>query len=79
MLSENKVEVKREVDFWSDTIELQGKLIPALTLTIRSRILFQETLAEFFENHPYRQDPGKLLIGLKVKASLWQSSNGFPK
>jgi hypothetical protein len=67
VLSENQVQVRREVDFWAETIDLQGVPQPALTLTIHSRILFNGDLAQFYENHPYRQDPKNLLIGLKVR------------
>ena len=67
VLAKNKVEVRREVNFWPETIEIQNKTEPALALTIRSRIVFRGTLADFFENHPYRQNPEKLLIGLKVQ------------
>ncbi|MBD2001646.1 MULTISPECIES: Piwi domain-containing protein [Cyanophyceae] len=66
-LSDNGVEVRRELDFWAETIELEGELQPALGLTICSRIVFQENLADFYENHPYRQNPEQLLIGLKVQ------------
>lgn len=69
VLSEKGVEVRREVEFWAETIELQGELQPALSLTVHSRILFKEGLAEFYQNHPYRQDPKKVLIGLKVQDS----------
>lgn len=65
--SENKVEVKREVDFWAETIEIQDILHPAIAFTIHSSFVFKGDLAEFYENHPYRQDPNKLLIGLKVR------------
>ena len=67
VLSEKGVEVRREVEFWAETIELQGELQPALCLTVHSPILFKEDLAEFYQNHPYRQDPKKVLIGLKVQ------------
>lgn len=67
VLPENQVQVRREVDFWAETIDLQGVTQPALTLTIHSRILFNGDLAQFYENHPYRQDPKNLLIGLKVR------------
>ncbi|MBW4682748.1 MAG: stem cell self-renewal protein Piwi [Microcoleus vaginatus WJT46-NPBG5] len=67
VLSVNGIEVRREVDFWPETIELQEKFHSALTLTVQSRILFKGDLAEFYQNHPYRHEPGKLLIGLKVQ------------
>lgn len=63
----NHVIVKRKVNFWSEEIELKGIIKPVLTLTVRSEILFKNTLANFFENHPDRQNSEKLLIGLKVQ------------
>ncbi len=67
VLSDNGVEVRREAEFWAETIELQGELQPALALTVHSRIIFKGDLAEFYQNHPYRHEPEKLLIGLKVQ------------
>lgn len=67
VMPENQVQVRREVDFWAETIDLQGVPQAALTLTIHSRILFKGDLAQFYENHPYRQEPNNLLIGLKVR------------
>jgi len=67
VLSDKGVEVRREVEFWAETIELQRELQPALALTVHSRILFKADLAEFYQNHPYRHEPEKLLIGLKVQ------------
>ena len=67
VLSKNQIQVRREVEFWAESIDLQGVLQPALTLTIHSRILFNGNLAQFYENHPYRQDPKNLLTGLKVR------------
>lgn len=67
VLSENQVEVRREADFWAETIEIENQAESALTLTIHSNFVFQETLAHFFENHPDRQYPEKILLGLKVK------------
>lgn len=60
------VEVKQKIDFWSETIVLDD-LYPAVALTIKSEVLFKGTLAEFFDNHPYRHDASSLLIGLKVQ------------
>lgn len=59
---ENKVKVRRELDFWAEIIELQGELQPALTLTVHSSILYRGNLEEF-----YQKNPEKLLIGLKVR------------
>lgn len=65
--SENHVEVKREASFWAETIELQDGEYPALVLTPHSYFVYQTTLDEFYENHPYRNKPKELLIGLKVR------------
>lgn len=67
VLSDNGVEVRREPDFWAETIELQGQLQPAVSLTVCSSIVFRENLADFYENHPHRQRPEQLLIDLKVQ------------
>ena len=65
--SEKQVEVRREIDFWAETIELPVGLQPALALTVHSSFLYSGDLAQFYENHPYRQNPKTLLIGLKVR------------
>ena len=65
---EKKVTIKREIDFWSEMIELKDEVKARLTLTIKSPINFKGTLADFFDNHPERQDPDKVLIGFKVKS-----------
>lgn len=67
VLSENHVEVKREANFWAETIELQDGEYPALVLTPHSYFVYQTTLDKFYENHPYRNKPKELLIGLKVR------------
>lgn len=66
-LSDKQVEVKREANFWAETIEINNQLFSALTITVKSNFSYKGNLAEFFENHPFRQDPQKLLIGLKVR------------
>ena len=63
----NNVQVKRKLNFWAEEVELKGIIKPALSLTFSSEIIFKNTLANFFENHPYRQNSQKLLVGLKVK------------
>ncbi|MDJ0659091.1 MAG: Piwi domain-containing protein [Crocosphaera sp.] len=63
-----QVTVKREIDVWPEIIELKDDVKVGLTLTIKSPIQSKSTLADFFENHPERQDPDKILIGLKVKS-----------
>ena len=67
VLDENKVKVKRECDFWAETFEVNSKAEPAITLTPKTRFLYNETLDVFLDNHPYRNDPEKLLTGLLVR------------
>ncbi|MBD1923892.1 stem cell self-renewal protein Piwi [Microcoleus sp. FACHB-831] len=67
VLSEKEVEVRREPDFWAEPIELNGELHPALTLTVHSSMLYWGNLEEFYQNHPYRQNPQTLLKDLKVR------------
>jgi len=59
--------VVRKVDFWTETIEINDLIQPALSLGVKSEILFRGTLAEFLQSHPQRQDVKKLLIGIKVQ------------
>ena len=58
-LSEKQVEVKREANFWAETIEIKNQSFSALTITVKSNFRYKGNLADFFENHP--------LIGLKVR------------
>jgi hypothetical protein len=62
-----KIEVKRKCDFWAETIELQAKDSPAITLTVKSRFFCNDNLEQFFIHHPERNNPEKLLIDLKVE------------
>ncbi len=75
VFKENDIEVEREVIFWSETLELNGQLTPALTLTVKSNILYKDTLADFYEKNSDGENPEKLLIGLKVR-SLDKDSSG---
>jgi hypothetical protein len=61
------VQVVRKPEFWTETVEINSLVQPALALSVRSDILFRGNLAEFYQNHPQRQNPEKLLIGLKVQ------------
>ena len=61
------VQVVRKPNFWSETVEINGLIRPALALGVSSDILFRGNLAEFYQNHPQRQDLEKLLIGLNVQ------------
>lgn len=67
-LSANGVEVRRELKFWSETIELKGIVKPAIALTLKSKFLLKNNLAEFYQSHPDKQDPEKLLVGLNVRS-----------
>jgi hypothetical protein len=67
VLSRNGVKVVREADLWTEVIELPNALKPCITLTIGSSIVSTRNLDEFFDNHPYRQNPEQVLIGLKVQ------------
>lgn len=67
-LSANGVEVRRELKFWPETIELRGILKPAIALTLKSKFLLKKNLAEFYQSHPDKQDPEKLLVGLNVRS-----------
>lgn len=67
VLEENKVMVKRECNFWAETFEVKSQVEPAINLTPKSSFLYQGTLDTFFDNHPYRNDPEKLLTGLLVR------------
>jgi hypothetical protein len=67
VLSENLVEVKREVDFWAETIELKDECQPAIALTVHSSFLYMGNLADFYENYANSQNIEQLLVGLKVR------------
>jgi hypothetical protein len=58
--------VERKVLFWAETVEINNKIKPALALSVKSSIFYKGTLEDFYENHPDRHHPEKLLIGLKV-------------
>ena len=61
------VQVIRKPEFWTETVEINNLVQPALALSVCSDILFRGNLAEFHQNHPQRQNSEKLLIGLKVQ------------
>jgi Piwi domain len=67
VFSKNQVEVKREVDFWSEIVEINSEKIPAIALTLNTSLLYCQDLEHFFDNHPYRNNPEKILVGLKVR------------
>lgn len=60
--------VRREVDFGSEIVELNAIETPAISLSVRSSILFSSNLADFFQSHPLRHDREKLLVGLSVQS-----------
>jgi len=61
------VQVIRKPDFGTETVQLGEVVHPALSLSVSSDIVFRGNLAEFYQNHPLRQDTEKLLIGLRVQ------------
>ncbi|CAN1210768.1 Protein argonaute [Tumidithrix helvetica PCC 7403] len=61
------VQVVRKPEFSAETVEINDLAQPALSLSVRSDILFRGNLAEFYQNHPQRQNAEKLLTGLKVQ------------
>ncbi|MFQ3638233.1 MAG: Piwi domain-containing protein [Cyanobacteriota bacterium] len=65
--SEQSIEVKRRADFGAETVEINQMLYPAIALSPHSLITFRGTLDDFWANHPYRQNPERLLVGLKVE------------
>ncbi|HHP7232884.1 MAG TPA: Piwi domain-containing protein [Xenococcaceae cyanobacterium] len=67
VFDENRVQVKRECNFWSETYTANNQLFSAITLHPKSTFLYQETLDIFFENHPFRNKPEDLLLNLKVR------------
>ena len=67
VFDENRVQVKRECNYWSETYAINNQREAAITLSSKSTFLYEETLEHFFENNPYRNDPEKLLIGLLVR------------
>ena len=67
-LSKNGVQVRREAKFWAEPIEIDGTLQAAITLTFKSKFLLTKTLADFYLNHPDKDNPEKLLIDLNVRS-----------
>jgi hypothetical protein len=67
VLAEQNVEVRRRASFGAETVEIDQVLQPALMLSPRSRMTFRGTLNDFLADHPYRQNPEQLLVGLKVE------------
>ena len=67
VFNRDRVQVKRECEFWSETIEIDRRIFSAIGLTTKSAFLYRETLEHFFYNHPERNNPEKLLTGLLVR------------
>lgn len=65
--SEKQVEVKRECEFWAETIEIDREIKPAIALTLTSKFLYSGDLEQFFSTHPDRNNPEQVLLGLQVK------------
>ena len=67
VFNRDKVIVKRECNFWSETIEVDSRIFSAISLTSKSTFLYKDTLEHFLNNHPERNDPEKLLTELLVR------------
>ncbi len=67
VFNQDKVIVKRECEFWSETVEINNKTLSAISFTSKSAFLYRESLEHFLNNHPERNEPEKLLIGLLVR------------
>lgn len=67
VFNRDKVQVKRECNFWAETIEVDHRIFSAISLTCKSTFLYKETLEQFLNNHPERNDAEKLLTGLLVR------------
>lgn len=74
--SKNGVDVRQKPEVWAETIELNNIIKPALTISIHSGIISKILLSEFFQTHPYRQNPERVLVNLKVQ-KLDASGNGI--
>ena len=67
VFNQDRVIVKRECQFWSETIETDNRILSAIGLTSKSTFLYKETLEHFLNNHPERNNPEKLLTDLLVR------------
>ena len=67
VFNQDRVIVKRECQFWSETIETDNRILSAISFTSKSSFLYKETLEHFLNYHPERNDPEKLLTGLLVR------------
>jgi hypothetical protein len=62
-----RLQVRRECEFWAETVEINNQITPSISLTPTSVFLYKESLEHFFNNHPYRNEPEKLLTDLLVR------------
>jgi hypothetical protein len=65
--NQNQIMVKRECRFWAETIEIDDLEVAAICFTPKTTFLYAETLDHFLNNHPFRNEPEKLLTGLLVR------------
>jgi hypothetical protein len=65
--NQNQIMVKRECRFWAETIEISDQEAAAICFTPKTTFLYAETLDYFLNNHPFRNEPEKLLAGLLVR------------
>lgn len=72
----NNVQIKQRVRTWPEIFQADISIQAAISLSIRSQILFAGTLQDFYINHPQRQNPKELLENIKVQDIDSDSGNG---
>lgn len=65
--NQNQIMVKRECRFWAETIEIGEREASAICFTPKTTFLYAKTLDHFLNNHPFRNEPEKLLTGLLIR------------
>lgn len=59
--------VNRKIKFWAETIELQGEERAALSLAVKTEIVYSGSLANFYVNNAAQGNSEDLLVGLPVQ------------
>ncbi|MBF2057811.1 MAG: stem cell self-renewal protein Piwi [Cyanobacterium sp. T60_A2020_053] len=60
--------IERNAQFWSEVVEINpNQKIPAFSLSIKSNVIANSTLVQFFESHNGNNEPEKILIDLEVQ------------
>jgi len=67
LVATNNINVETDVDYWSEQFEFKNIINPAITVNLKTRIIYKKDLQDFLKNHPQNSDPKKLLIDLQVK------------